>query len=233
MPNDKLYISEIFSSIQGEGKYTGVPMTFIRLQGCPLECVWCDSKYTWPFALVDARPGAMAMTVQDILEQCRRYGNRWVCVTGGEPLSQVLVWELFRALYINTYYVECETSGALKIRHESGINWVLDLKCPGSGMEDRNLLSNLDQLTGDDQIKFVVADEVDFMWSLDILTRTKTNRNPQAEVLFSPVQDLLAPRDLVTLMQRERLALLRAQVPNYRLSLQVHKVIWPEIERGV
>ena len=210
----KLRVSEIFHSIQGESTRVGLPTTFVRLTGCPLRCVWCDTEYAFA--------GGDSMTVAEILARVDAIGCRTVCVTGGEPLAQKACLPLLTALCEAGYSVSLETSGALDIAEvDQRVSCIVDLKAPDSGETDKNLWANLDHLTHSDELKLVLASEADYAWAKSVMVeRRLTERCP---VLLSPVPDRL---------DAARLAewILRAALP-VRLQLQLHKVIWPG-ERG-
>src|SRR5690348_7396463 len=151
----RLRISEIFHSIQGEADAVGWPTVFVRLTGCPLRCVWCDTAYAFH--------GGEWREIDDILRKVATFQTRHVCVTGGEPLAQKRCIDLLRALCDAGYEVSLETSGALDVSAvDDRVSKVVDLKAPGSGEEARNLWSNLDALSARDQIKFVLADRADY-----------------------------------------------------------------------
>lgn len=239
-----LNISEIFSSIQGEGVYAGIPMTFVRLQGCPYRCVWCDSTYTWDVKPDDADYLSWEgpMSIDAVVAQVKALGNKWVCVTGGEPLVQSGVWQLFNYLHVEGLSIECETSGGMLITEPDGINkmnsgrdvhWVVDMKPPLSGMESINKYENLNLVHEGDQVKFVCASEGDVKWALALLHRTRDSRDPKTTILFSPVHESFLADQLTKCVLDAQLDLKRAHVLNYRVSLQLHKVIWADITRGV
>ena len=209
-----LRVSEIFHSIQGESTRAGLPTTFIRLTGCPLRCVWCDTEYAFA--------GGEAMSIASILDRVRVIGCRTVCVTGGEPLAQKACLTLLEALCDAGYSVSLETSGALDIAEvDERVSCVVDLKAPDSGESNRNLWSNLDHLTHSDELKLVLASEADYDWAKSVVVaRLLTERCP---VLFSPVPDRLEAADLAKWILRDGL--------NVRMQMQMHKVIWPG-ERG-
>jgi 7-carboxy-7-deazaguanine synthase len=205
-----LRVSEIFHSIQGESTRAGLPTTFIRLTGCPLRCVWCDTEYAFA--------GGTVMTVAQIVGKVEEIGCRTVCVTGGEPLAQKACLPLLAALCDAGCSVSLETSGALDIAGiDERVSCILDIKAPGSGEADRNLWLNLDHLTRSDEIKVVLASEADYEWAKSVLaTRRLAERCP---VLFSPVPDSLDPAQLAGWILRDQLPV--------RLQLQLHKFIWP------
>jgi 7-carboxy-7-deazaguanine synthase len=210
-------ISEIFYSIQGEGLYTGLPMVFVRLQGCPFRCTWCDSVYTW-----DPKSGE-EMTLHAVMGAVAKWPAKHVCITGGEPLAQPRDFmALAKALKAKDYWIEVETSGGYEIPMAAPIDsWVMDIKCPGSGMERYNKYAELARLREQDQVKFVVTGRRDFDFALDVLKRHET----KAAVLFSPAWDQVNPADLAEWV--------KADAPRSRLSLQIHKVIWAPNRRGV
>jgi 7-carboxy-7-deazaguanine synthase len=204
-----LRVSEIFHSIQGESTRVGLPTTFVRLTGCPLRCVWCDTKYAFA--------GGTAMTIAGVLARVALIGCSTVCVTGGEPLAQKACLPLLTALCDAGYSVSLETSGALDIAAvDQRVSRIVDLKAPDSGESDQNLWSNVDQLTDRDELKLVLASEADYLWAKSVVaTRRLAERCP---VLLSPVTGSLDPAQLVEWILRDRLPV--------RLQLQLHKVIW-------
>ena len=213
-PAGRLRVTEIFHSLQGEARDVGWPTVFVRLTGCPLRCVWCDTAYAFH--------GGQWRDIDAIVEEVAKYKTRHVCVTGGEPLAQKRCLDLLARLCDVGYAVSLETSGALDVSGvDARVVKVLDLKAPGSGESARNLWSNLDALTVHDQIKFVLADRADYDWACGILRERGLTRNH--EILFSPVHDKLAPRELAEWILADRL--------NVRLQLQLHKILWGE-ERG-
>lgn len=206
---ESLRVTEIFYSLQGESRTVGWPTVFIRLTGCPLRCVWCDSAYAFN--------GGTRLTVEDILSEVAAYRPRFVCVTGGEPLAQPDCLVLLDALVEAGYAVSLETSGSLDV---SGVNpkvtKVLDLKPPGSGEEAANRYDNLAHLQPADQVKFVIRDEVDYRWARDKL---KEHHLPErCEVLFSPVAGEQDPTELAERILADRL--------DVRFQMQLHKHLW-------
>ena len=159
---DRLRITEIFFSVQGESSRVGLPTVFVRLTGCPLRCVWCDTEYAFN--------GGAYRTVDDVVMEVARHGTPYVCVTGGEPLAQKSCLSLLGSLCDAGYDVSLETSGALDIGAvDARVSKIMDLKAPGSGECDKNLWSNLAHLTPRDELKLVLADEADYLWAREQL----------------------------------------------------------------
>lgn len=208
----RLRISEIFLSLQGEADTAGVPTTFVRLTGCPLRCVYCDTAYAFS--------GGEMMDLEAVVDQVAANGVEHVCVTGGEPLAQRAVLALLCALCDRGYRVSLETSGALDIRPvDPRVVRVVDVKTPASGESHRNLASNLDALSSNDRLKFVIADRADYEWSRDFLSAH--NLGDRCPVFFSPSHEVLAPRELADWIVADRLPV--------RLQLQLHKYLWGDI----
>jgi len=210
---NRLRITEIFYSLQGETKTVGLPTVFIRLTGCPLRCVYCDTAYAFQ--------GGQWQTLDEIMQQVKQYGARYVTVTGGEPLAQPDCLPLLKQLCDADYQVSLETSGALDI---SGVDQrvmrVLDLKTPGSGECAKNLLANLDFILPHDQIKFVICDRADFDWAKDALD--KYNLSERCEVLFSPSWNVLPAGELADWILADQLPV--------RLQVQLHKYLWGDVK---
>lgn len=225
---DKTYkVVEIFNSIEGEGKRAGCIVTFIRLYGCNLRCSYCDTPYGY------SGDGYTLMSVNDIIEECGKYGTKMITLTGGEPLcdadkAKLLIKELVR----NEYEVNIETNGAIDLGES--FDWrppncffTMDLKCPSSAMSNKMFLSNLDCLGSDDVIKCVVGSRNDMEWAV----RKLKERPIYATVYFSPVFGMIEPSEIVDFLKE--LQGKRNIAPEIRTQLQLHKFIYPVDMRGV
>jgi len=207
-----LKITEIFHSLQGEAREAGLPTVFVRLTGCPLRCHYCDSEYAFY--------GGQWMRFDDILGEIRRHETPHVCVTGGEPLSQKRCAELLALLCDEGFTVSLETSGAIDIAQaDRRVSRVMDLKTPASGEADRNLWSNLYELTSHDQLKFVICSREDYEWAKEQLIDRKLDSI--CEVLFSPAWGQVEARDLAEWILEDRLPV--------RFQLQIHKLLWGDV----
>ena len=200
--------------MQGEADAVGWPTAFVRLTGCPLRCVWCDTEYAFH--------GGAWRTIREILATVESYRARHVCVTGGEPLAQKRCIDLLAALCDAGHEVSLETSGAIDVAAvDKRVRKVVDLKAPGSGETARNLWSNLEHVGARDQIKIVIADRADYEWARARLVEHALPA--RCQVLFSPVYTQLAPRELAEWILADKLPV--------RFQLQLHKVLWGE-EQG-
>ena len=206
---NRLRITEIFLSLQGEARDAGWPSVFVRLTGCPLRCGYCDTAYAFH--------GGDWHEVDAILAEVASHGVRHVCVTGGEPLAQKRCIGLLEQLCDAGYTVSLETSGAVDISAvDPRVSRVLDIKTPGSGEVARNLWSNIALLTAHDQVKFVICDRADFDWACGIVAEHRLDE--RCEVLFSPSFGQLPASDLADWIVAER--------PPVRYQLQLHKILW-------
>lgn len=207
--DQRLRITEIFHSIQGEADAVGWPTVFVRLTGCPLRCTWCDTTYSFH--------GGQWRSIDAILDEVASHGARHVCVTGGEPLSQKRCLVLLRRLCDAGYEVSLETSGALDVAAvDPRVRKVMDLKAPDSGEFKRNRWSNLQHLRAHDQLKFVLAGRADYDWAR--ATVAEHGLAQRCQVLFSPVHGSLKPRELAEWILADRLPV--------RMQLQLHKLLW-------
>ncbi|MFQ5487618.1 MAG: 7-carboxy-7-deazaguanine synthase QueE [Gammaproteobacteria bacterium] len=210
-PATQLRVTEIFHSLQGEARFTGLPTVFVRLTGCPLRCRYCDTAYAFS--------GGELLTIEEIMAQVRPWPVRHVTVTGGEPLAQKACLDLLRNLCDAGYTVSLETSGALDIAAvDSRVIKVMDLKTPASGEAGRNRYANLDHLSTQDQIKFVICDAGDYRWMKEMLQRHRLTE--RCEVLAMPSHEQLPAVRLAEWVLADGLAV--------RLQIQLHKYLWGE-----
>lgn len=204
-----LRVTEIFHSIQGESSRVGLPTVFVRLTGCPLRCVWCDTEYAFS--------GGDSLSVADILQRVAGFDCATVCVTGGEPLAQKNCLPLLVALCDAGHSVSLETSGALDIGGiDPRVARIVDLKAPGSGEQTKNRWENIGLLTPHDELKFVLASREDYDWAVSACRQRRLFE--PCPVLFSPVQGQLDPAQLAQWILDDRLPL--------RFQLQLHKLLW-------
>ena len=217
MTSGRLNITEIFYSIQGESTHAGRPCVFVRLTGCNLRCRWCDTAYAFD--------GGQRMTIEEVAAAVARHQCNLIEITGGEPLLQEGVYPLIDALLAVDNTVMIETSGASDVsRLDPRVIKIMDLKCPGSGESERNLWSNLEYLRAHDEIKFVVADRLDYEWAREAIGTRDLAARVNA-VLISPVFGEMDPEALAGWILEDNLPA--------RMQLQMHKHIWPPDTRGV
>lgn len=206
-----LKIHEIFHSIQGESSRIGLPTTFVRLTGCPMRCVYCDTAYAFS--------GGSNMSLTDIMLKVAELGAPYVTVTGGEPLAQKKCHGLLTALCDAGYSVSLETGGAMDILAvDPRVSVILDIKTPGSGELEKNLWSNLALLKASDEVKFVLCDRSDYDWAKQQLAEHKLNET--CPVIFSPVYSQVNPSDLAAWLLADKLPV--------RMQVQLHKILWGE-----
>jgi 7-carboxy-7-deazaguanine synthase len=213
-----LRITEIFLSIQGESSHAGRPCAFVRLTGCPMRCVWCDSEYTFT--------GGSHMSFDEIFKKLEDFGCSLVEITGGEPLAQRNVFAFISMLCDKGYEVLIETGGYVsteKVDERATI--ILDVKCPGSGESERNHWANLERLRREkDEVKFVVADLNDWNFACGIIEQYDL-QNRAKEILISPVFGIENLKEIAEAVSKSGLKV--------RLNLQLHKYVWGAEARGV
>jgi 7-carboxy-7-deazaguanine synthase len=209
-----LYVNEIFHSIQGESSYSGLSCVFIRLTGCNLRCIYCDTKYAYK--------KGQALTVDNIIDQIKHYECQLVEITGGEPLLQKETPILVQKLRNLDYQILVETNGTQNIDQLGGdIVRILDIKCPGSGESDKTDWKNIDRLMPNDEVKFVLSSQSDYNWAKKIVQKYKLDK--KVTILFSPVYGILAPEDLAAWILETKLKI--------RFQIQLHKIFWPKNEK--
>jgi 7-carboxy-7-deazaguanine synthase len=213
-----LRVTEIFRSIQGESTHAGRPCTFVRLTGCPMRCVWCDSEYTFT--------GGEHYSIDNIMDQVAAFGCKLVEVTGGEPLAQKEAFNLIKRLCDDGYEVLIETGGYVSTAGlDERAKVILDIKCPASGEEPRNDWSNLDRLRPDkDEVKFVIAGEGDWLYAKNLI-KERDLETRAAAVLISPAWEQIDLQQLADWIAASGL--------NVRMQLQLHKYIWGPDVKGV
>lgn len=218
VPETRLRITELFHSLQGESSFAGRPCGFVRLTGCHLRCTWCDSEYTFH--------GGTWMSLPQILEQVAAWQVELVEVTGGEPLLQKNVHPLLTALCDAGHTVLLETSGACDITPvDPRVIKIVDVKCPGSGEEGRNLWSNLEHLGPRDEVKFVVADRADYEYAVGVIRQYGLELRGEVPPLISPVHGRIELTELARWVLEDRLKV--------RFQIQLHKYIWGADVKGV
>ena len=209
-------INEIFYSIQGESSYAGLPCIFVRLTYCNIRCSYCDTEY----AFYEGKD----FTVEQIFSEIEKYKCKLVEITGGEPLFQKESLTLMEMLCDKNYEVMFETGGSLSIENvDKRVKIILDFKCPSSKMEKKNYYENVNFLKPIDEVKFVIGDYEDFLWSKNLIEKFELNK--KCEILFSPVFGKIEYRQLVEWILNENL--------NVRFQIQQHKHIWEPNKRGV
>jgi len=208
-----LRITEIFYSLQGESNTVGLPTVFIRLTGCPLRCVYCDTAYAFT--------GGKKIKIAEIIVQAEQYGTKYITVTGGEPLAQPACLELITQLLDKGFVVSLETSGAIDISAvDPRAIKVMDLKTPSSGELSKNLYQNIHFLNTQDQVKFVIGNDEDYDWSKSALT--EHGLLERCEILFPPVMGRQNPTELAEKILQDRLPV--------RFQIQLHKLLWDDAQ---
>lgn len=211
-----MFVTEIFTSVQGESSWAGKPCTFIRLSGCPLRCRWCDTAYSFK--------QGQEYSIDALITEVGKSHVKLVEITGGEPLAQADTPILIARLIDAGYEVLLETSGSEPIENvPSKTNIIMDLKCPGSKMSERNRYENIAFLKPTDEVKFVVASKGDFTWALEKINEFDLKN--RCALLISPAWGLVKPDELVEWILESKV--------DCRLNLQIHKYIWSPRRRGV
>lgn len=215
-----LNVSEIFHSIQGESTYAGNPTVFVRLQGCNMRCVWCDTDYS-----LDVKEQQLLMTIDEIIDQIEYYNCKYVCITGGEPMMQKNILNLLRKLSLKDYKVSLETNGSYLLdKINRKIKKIIDFKCPDSGMNKKNNFENVEYITKNDEVKFVIASRKDYDWSKRIIKKYDLNKRTE-NILMSVVFGKVEPKELAEWILSDSLPV--------KFQLQLHKFIWEPNTRGV
>ena len=212
-----LKVNEIYYSVQGESTAAGLPCVFVRLTYCNLRCTYCDTEY----AFYDGKD----RSVQQVIDEVKKYNCKLVEITGGEPLVQMdECLDLMKQLCDEGFEVLIETSGGLRIKDiDSRVKVIMDLKCPSSGMEKKNLYENINCLKPTDELKFVIGSREDYDWTKGIISKYSLDK--KCEILFSVVFGKLEPVHLVNWILEDKL--------NVRFQLQMHKFIWHPETKGV
>lgn len=212
-----LIVNEIFKSIQGESLYAGLPCTFVRLTGCNMRCSYCDTRYAYS--------GGTEMVMEEIIAAVSAFGCSLVEITGGEPLLQDETPQLILTLLENRFHVLLETNGSIDIsRVDERCVRIVDIKCPSSGESGRNDFNNFKRLNLKDQIKFVISDLTDYEYAKNII-RQLPAWFLRENILFSPVSGKMVFSDLADRILGDKLTV--------RFHIQLHKIIWPNIDKGV
>ena len=209
---DRLKLTEIFRSLQGEADTAGIPTVFVRLTGCPLRCQYCDTAYAFH--------GGEWATLEEVVQKVRAFDTRHVCVTGGEPLAQKACTALLTRLCDEGLRVSLETSGAMALAEvDARVVMVVDVKTPGSGEESRNRYAELQRLSHKDLVKFVICGREDYEWSRAKLA--ELNLATRCTVLFSPSHEQLPPGTLADWLLEDHLPV--------RFQIQLHKYLWGNV----
>ncbi len=220
-PQAGLKLTEIFYSLQGEALTAGLPTIFIRLTGCPLRCVYCDTEYAFT--------GGERLGLDEIMAHVHAFNCKRICLTGGEPLSQPNAIALMTLLLSQNYEISLETAGALSVADVPvAVSKVMDIKTPSSGECDKNLWGNIDYLTPHDQLKFVIMNRADYDWSKQILAQYQLDKKVDT-VWFSPMFNVYADRSPeVPSLATELAEWILADALPVRFQLQLHKIIWAD-----
>ncbi|MGD9732502.1 MAG: 7-carboxy-7-deazaguanine synthase QueE [Desulfamplus sp.] len=212
-------VCEIFYSIQGESTFSGLPCVFVRLSGCNLNCRWCDTLYA-------KRDDGTSMLIEDIVKNVDGFGCNLIEITGGEPLIQQETPLLADLLLSRGYKVLVETNGSVSLNVISDrCIRIVDIKCPSSGESKKNLLQNIDLLGKEDEIKFVIADRIDYEFAKSMIANSSLNKLDPLRIHFSSVYGSIKLDELASWMLKDKIGA--------RLSLQLHKIIWDPEKRGV
>ncbi len=209
MTKNALRVTEIFYSIQGESTKTGLPTVFVRLTGCPLRCIYCDTEYAFT--------GGENLKISVVIDTIKTLSSQHVCITGGEPLAQPNVHILMNELIQLDYDVSLETSGYIDVSNvNSKVKIIMDIKTPQSGEVDKNNWENINLLKNDDEIKFVICNRDDYEWSKTIIEKHMIH--DKCKVLMSPTTGLMEPRTLAEWILEDSLPV--------RFQIQLHKILW-------
>ena len=211
-----MHINEIFKSIQGESTYAGVPCVFVRLTGCKLRCLYCDTTYAYD--------EGTEMSVNKIFNKIKGYDCKNVCITGGEPLLQKNVTKLINLLKKNRYKIFVETGGSINIDMlPKAVTRIMDIKCPDSGMDKEMNWENIERLKHKDEAKFIISSKKDYEWAKRITRKYKLM--DRVQILFGVAHGRMKPKTLAGWILKDNL--------NVRFQLQIQKYIWPDKTRGI